>query len=216
MTEAKTTTPPPLHCLGGAAAPSWVAGDLARLAALPKAARDHLWDVLGPALPEDRPAGLDATIDRFRRAHDAAGQDLERTLRASRYLVRRAAARDLERALFAEDVAALLGSADGSALIEGYEIGRAVVRRELVRAMLAEHGPVVDGISWRVEVITGSSESETMRVPVASLTLRYKDGDRKDKLTLQLTQDALRELKRLCDRAIVGRDSAPAGRSIKG
>src|SRR3954467_10817737 len=101
--------PPPLHCLGGRPAPPDISADLTLVTTLPSRARDQLWEVLGPCLSEPMPRDLDPRIDRFCALHEIEGAVLARALKACRFLLRQASARDLGRELFAADVERLGG-----------------------------------------------------------------------------------------------------------
>lgn len=193
---------PPTRPTKAAADPPWVGPDLERLIALPEAARASLWDLLGPAVTEKvAGAQADARLERFRRLHDLPHADLARAVRVARHLVRRAAARDLDRVAFAAEIAALYPSPiPAEVLLEGYEQARTLIRRDLARALLAEHGAVVDGIEWRTDVVTSTQRTDPMRLPVALLTLRYREGGRRQRLTVQLLPAEIAELRRLCER----------------
>jgi len=186
----------------GAPIPAWVAPDLDRLLALPEAARAALWDVIGPSLNEKVVgAAAEARLERFRKLHDAPQADVTRAVRVARHLVRAAAVQDLDRDRFAEEIAALHPSPVlGEVLLAGYEPAKALIRREMARSLLAEHGAVVEGVDWRVDVVTGAKGSARMRLPVAFLTLKYREGTRRERLTVQLLPDSIQELRRLCER----------------
>lgn len=193
---------PPTRPTKAAADPPWVGPDLERLIALPEAARASLWDVIGPSLNErTQGAASDARIDRFAKLHAAPWADVARAVRVARHLIRSAAQRDLDRERFATDLDARHASPIlGEVLLAGYEPARVLIRREIARALLAEHGAVVEGVEWRVDVVTGAKGAERMRLPVALLTLKYREGTRREKLTVQLLPDSIAELRRLCDR----------------
>lgn len=184
-----------------AASNEWVGPELARLSALPDAARAALWDVVGPLLNARPGAAVDARIERFARVHGAAPAEVARAVRVIRHLTRSAANRDLEAEAFAAEVEALgAGPVASEILLAGYEAGKAVIRREAARALLAEHGSVVEGVEWRVDVVTGVKGNERMRLPVGLLTLKYRDGEARRKLTVQLLPDSIKELQKLCER----------------
>src|SRR4051812_26918780 len=100
-----------LFCLDGEKAPEAIVADLRLVASLPEAARARFWDALGPALSEPVPDSVENSLDVFARAHDVHPSVLGRTLKASRFLVREASARGLDRARFEEDILRLCGGA---------------------------------------------------------------------------------------------------------
>lgn len=195
--------PQKLHCLGGAEAPPGIGADLQILMRLPESARASIWEALGPSLVEPLPADLEARLDRFCGAHGASGSDLARALKASRFLVREASALDLSRALFAEDLAALSGGPDvGALLLPGYETAKAFVRRDIVRRALADHGKLLVDVEWRVDTITASGHGAKLRAPVAILTLQVQEGERQERVTLQVLPSTLEQLRKICDQIL--------------
>ncbi len=84
-------------------------------------------------------------------------------------------------------------------LLAGYDAARAQVRRELVRGTLLDHGNVLDGVDWRLDHVSTSSRGGVLGEPVGVLTLRYRAGDREERLTVQLVPEALRELSKACE-----------------
>src|SRR6185436_2551560 len=128
-----------------------------------------------PVAPE-----VEAQLDQFCRTHESDEALLAPAIKACRFLLRRAAAIDLSRALFTEDLAQLAGSTPELAalLLAGYEAGKAVVRRELLRSALFDHGKLVEGVSWRVDQLTTSNRGDKLDARVVSLTLRYQEGER--------------------------------------
>ncbi|MGK4004052.1 COMM domain-containing protein [Sorangium sp. So ce1036] len=193
---------PGLRCLGGGPPPPELAADLRRLLELSPGARQRLWEALGPSLGEPVPAAVERLLDAFCRRHDVGSEALARVLKACRFLVREASKRDLDRAALAADLAALAPGEGGDViqaiLLAGYDQARALVRRELVRSALLDHGRLLTGVDWRVDTIAASSRGASIQAPVVLLTLTYQEGGQSTRLTLQATPDLLRELQRLC------------------
>jgi len=216
---AGETTAPRLHCLAGQSAAAELARDARLVAALPPAAREHLWEVLGPSLRDPVPPGLEATLDAFVRAHAVDAVALALALKAHRFLLRQAAALNLEPRQFAEDLAALAGHPEGdpqttgtdggpdvvAALMPLYPRAVATVRDELIRRTLADHGNVLEEIRWRVELLSSSDRVLGLRVPILVLTLHYRKGERLEQLTLQLLPDLVRRLGAVAERALTRR-----------
>ncbi|APR75283.1 Hypothetical protein A7982_00629 [Minicystis rosea] len=196
-----TTSPAlTLHSLGGGAPPPEIAADLLRLLELPEGAQQHIWEALGPSLDEPIPNEVEALLTRFARRHDAETDALSRALKACRFLLRAAALFDLDRARFAEDLERLAGDAQAARvkarLLPGFDVAKAHVRASEVRRTLADHGRVVEGVDWRIERIEASNRAASLDERVAVVTLRCREGDRRERITLYLDESALAELTR--------------------
>lgn len=199
-------TPPPagppsaLLCLAGSPAPPEIEADLARVATLPQAARDNLWDVLLPSLEEPLPPAVERRLDDFCARHRVADEHLARALKACRFLLREAAKLDLDAASFASDVAKLASdSASLDLLAAGYERAKLTVRRQILRAVLLEHGRVLTGVDWRLDTAVASSHGARMTAPIAILTLRHQEGDTAGRTTFHLPLTAVAELRAACE-----------------
>jgi hypothetical protein len=200
-----TDTPatPPLRCLGGLPAPPEIVADLAALPALPLPARRHFYRVLGPCLEEPVPATVDAKVAEFCAEHAADGAAVTRAIKASRFFVRHAALVDLGEAEMAEDLAKLdPGGEIVDTLMPGYEIARKLIRSEVARGTIFDHGKVVERVAWRVEQVTSSNRGQNLGFPMVALTLAYREGDRTDRITFQLLPEALQELQAMCQRLL--------------
>jgi hypothetical protein len=202
--DARSTLPLRLHCLGGGDAPPDVTADLARVKRLPAEARARLWEVLGPCLGEAIPSAAEQALDRFCQAHGLEGDLLARSLKVLRFLVREAALRDLSAAVLAEDVAAASGGDDDSVrlVLAGYEAGKRVVRGEAIRRSLADHGKLVERVDWRVDYLGRSSRGEGLRAPVAQLTMTYREGEARERVTLSFTREGVEELRAACEKIL--------------
>ncbi len=189
----------PLRCLGGLPAPPEIVADLATLPALPLPARRQLYRVLGPCLDEPVPSSVDAQIAQFCRELSVEPAALARALKASRFFLRQAVTLDLGEADFAEDLAKLDGGGEiRAALLPGYEAAKQVIRGEIARGVIADHGKVVERVAWRVEQVTASSRGKSPGLSVVAVTFAYREGERADRVTLQLLPDALLELSAMC------------------
>ena len=56
------------------------------------------------------------------------------------------------------------------------------------------------GIDWRVDNVTASDRGAKLDTTVVLLTLRYRENNRVERISLQLTPEAIRELKSFSDR----------------
>jgi hypothetical protein len=190
----------PLYTLGGRPAPPEIARDLALLLELSPPAKARLWEALGPCLVEPLPDTVEARLDAFCQAHGARAEILAPALKACRFLVRQASARDLPQGRFAEDLANLHPSPEiADILLAGYEAAKAQVRRELLRGALLDHGNVLVGVDWRIDQVVTSSRGGLLHAPVGVLTLRYRAGGKEERLSVQIVPEALRELHQACE-----------------
>jgi hypothetical protein len=197
------TQAPPLRCCGGRSAPPEVVADLALIPALPLPARQKLYRVLGPCLTEPVPESVDAEIDKFCRELSLDVASVARAIRAARFFLRQAAMLDLSAAELAEDFARLGDRGEIHAtLAPGYDAARALLRGEIARGALSDHGKLVEHVAWRVEHVTASDRGQSLDLPVVVLTLVYREGDRQDRVTLQLLPDALLALQAMCQRLL--------------
>jgi hypothetical protein len=197
----------PLFSLGGQTAPPDIASDLRVLARLPEGARARFWDALGPALEEPLPASVEAMLDTFTRAYEIPEADLGRALKACRFLVREASTRGIDRAHFEEDLVRLCGgplSPDAAViaplLLSRYDAARSALRASIIEATVSDHGAVLESIEWRLDSIVASSRGDALDARLAVLTLDYRQGDRKERLTLHLSPGKLEELRRACEK----------------
>jgi hypothetical protein len=189
----------PLRSLGGASAAPELARDLLRMMSFPPAARQQLWALLGPCTAERVPTSLETEIETFERAFALPADALPLLLRACRVLVRSAALRGIDAAALAADAFDLTGSDEpGRVLGLGYEAACLAIRREAMRAALLDHGAVLDAVEWRVDHVGASSRRDGLKFAFAVLTMRYENEGRRERLTLQVTPDALVQLAQAC------------------
>lgn len=203
---------PNLVCLGGRPAPRELLADLRKASSLPDAARQHLWELLGPCLAESNPSDLADRVQRFRAAHGASAEELGDAIGAVRCLIRGASALDMSRASFADDLARLPWTHDlGALLLPGYDAAKAMVRAEIARESVTDHGKMLSGVDWRLDTVASSNRGGNIGVPIALLTLRYRRGKRRGGVTFQASLNGLRELHDTCGRILD--EAAKSGRS---
>jgi len=191
---------PALRCLRGRALTPEIVADLQAIKRFSEPARREIYRALGPCLVEPLPRSAEEHLNQFCRDFQVEGEHLSRAVRACRFLLRQAAMLDLGAPEFAEDLRKLgdTGEIEAS-LMPGYEMAKKVVRDEIARGALADHGKVVERVGWRVDQVVSSDRGTKLKLPVTVLTLAYREGDRRDRITLQLTAGALRELRAMCD-----------------
>ncbi len=193
-----------LKCLGGGAVSDGMARDFRRIQELPKPARDRLWQALSAVLTEPVPPTADLAINEFCSAYGVTRAQLAPPLQAARFLLRACAAMNLSGQDFAADAATLTdGDTEIPAiLLAGYEVAKDLLRKELKVATLRDHGRLFTGVDWRVDLLTSSSRGASIREPVATLTLKYLEGNEEKRLTLQLQPEGVLELKRVCEQLL--------------
>lgn len=206
--DARGRPSPPLHTFGGAAADPEIVEDLLRIRELPASARARFWEALGPSLSDPIAPEVEGLLDRFVARHGADAGALAPALKAARALVRRASAIDLDAARFAEDLVALsAGAADlGEVLLPGYEKARALLRAEIARRAVADHGRLLENVAWRVDRLSASDQGSGLSLPVVTLTLHYREGGRQERISVQVLPDVLAEIRAICDGLLAGRE----------
>jgi hypothetical protein len=195
-----------LRCFGGRPPPQDVVLGVAKFLALPVKAKGDFWSVLAPCIPEALSSAANSMLEHFAKAHGVEGVDVARAVRGSRVLVRAASAEDLTPELFAQDLL-LLARGDESlaeVLLKGYGRAKALVRGEIAKRVLAEHGKTLDRVSWRMDIVACAEEASTLALPVGVMTLHYRDREKKDHLTLQLSLEDIQSLAEACSRMLNG------------
>ena len=198
--SAASSMGPALRSLDGKAAPADLAGALSALMRLPEPARRGFADLLLPnldSIPEDQ---LDARIVRLCRRAGLDPEELAPPIKASRFLLRQAAAGNVPRQGLADDLAALsIHDAPAAILLGAYEHAFPALRREILVQALRAHGNVLAGVEWRVDTIGSSSQGRDLGVPVALLTLHYHDRQQAGSITIQLLPDMVNQIREVCN-----------------
>lgn len=212
MMEPNTVcSPPRLRCLGDQGAPPDLVEDAMRLLGFARAAQRAFWMLLVPSVVDAPPTELSAQLDAFAQQHELQTDALASTLRAHRCLLRGAAERRLGKADYAADLVALAGSElQGRRLLEvlmpGFELGCKNLQQERVGDALAAHGSLLERTEWRLDEMVLSQRGGIDRARVGLVTMSYRTGDRRDRITLQLLPPQLELLEQAC-RAMLGKTS---------
>ena len=195
---------PVLHCFGGGEAPPDLATDLSRLLRLPPEGLTRLWQALGPCLVEQISPETGQLLDLFCAAYKLDDDDFARAIKACRFLVQEAARLDLPAAALAEDLDRLCPDDPliKEILLAGYEPAKTQIRQAILRAALADHGKLLVGAQWRVDTIQASERGRNLAMPVAMLTLHYREGGESGRITLQVLPDMMLELRGICEKVI--------------
>lgn len=202
--SANPPAPARLYCLGGGEAPPDLGADLRRLLRLPAPALQSLWQVLAPSLAESIAKETEQTLDVFCAAHDVDEDDLARAIKGCRFLIREAAQRDVPAGALAEDLDRLCPDEPlvKELVLAGYPPAKEAIRHEIVKAALADHGKLLMRVQWRVDVIQSSESGVKLGMPVAMLTLHYREGAEAGRVTLQVLPDMMGELRRACEKVL--------------
>jgi hypothetical protein len=162
-----------LHCFGGNPAPPPVLAGLRNLLVFADSAREGFWDLLSPVLAEPGDPGHPDRISGFCQEHALVEARVLEAIQACDSLVHQAAAFDPDPDRFKQDLTALTGNIPVSL---DPLLGHFQALKNELRGRIFQEGTVV------------------------MLTLRYREGDRLDRITLQLTPVTLAELKRFAER----------------
>lgn len=198
------TAPLRLYCLGGGEAPHELGADLLRLLHLPPEALQKLWQILAPTLGETIAKETEELLSVFCQAYGVNDEELGRAIKACRFVIREAAQRDVPAGAVAEDLERLC---PGDPLVKelvlaGYEPAKAQLRHEIIKAAVADHGKLLVGVKWRVDAVQASERGVKLRMPVALLTLHYREGADLGRMTLQALPDMVQELKAACEKVL--------------
>ena len=87
-------------------------------------------------------------------------------------------------------------------VIPCYERAAPKLRVKAVYEALTDHGRVVTDVKWRVDNVSSANTGEAINVPVALVTLKYREGEQSGQLTVQLLPEELKKLHHACEQAL--------------
>lgn len=199
-TAAGTIT---LNCLGGRTAPPLVIEGWRQLMAFPRPAWESYLQVLSSVLTQAGNSAHQGLIARVSKAHAISPESMLAALGCGELMLRRAAAADLGATQFRQDLDKLSGGGNGAlanCFGARYPELKGAVRNQILMDALATHGKVMTGLSWRLDRVEHASQGNHLNTQIVLLTLDYREGRNQGSVTLQLTRDAARMLRRFCDR----------------
>ncbi len=205
MSDDTTTEAVTLACLGGQPPPVRVQRDFEALVSLPEGAREAFWKVLWPCLVPTVGEDADRAVEQFSREHRAVGQQVAEAIRGLRFLIFEAAGAGAEKHVFAADLGVLCGehaNAWREVLLPRYEEARDVLRSQLVRQTIVDHGRLMVGLDWRIDRILGSQHGRAIQANVALLTFTYQDGDERKRITLHAEPAMMMRMRAVCDQLL--------------
>lgn len=191
-----------LNCCRGNPVPSYVVEGWKRFISFPEKARSGFMSLLAPAMMEPSDPENRMRIGTFSNGYGLVEDDVVAAMRSCDFLLRQASILDLDLDAFQQDLAELSGGDAQAAgpVIANYNAAKADLRQQIIRETLADHGKVLVGLDWRLDNVTASDRGVKLNSDVVFLTLRYREGNKVERITLQLTPDAAKELKLLCER----------------
>ena len=205
MEQQDNATRPPeirLKCCQDRPAPHAVVEGWKQFLGFPEKAINNFWSILWPALMQPANPNNRQRIESFCGDYGLKENNVVAALRGCDFLMRQAAALDMDAAQFRQDLAALSEGDEqgGEVILSQYEGAKADLRKAIIQESLADHGKVLVGIDWRVDNVTASDRGANLNTTTVLLTLRYRDANRTERITLQLTPEGMKELKLFCDR----------------
>ena len=202
MSEDQTDRTPTLQCCQGEAPPDAVVRGWKHLLSLPTGAQQDLVEILAQAPVELDDGTLDTALSAVQERHGLQREPLVGALQASRFLLLRASALDLDAEAFVADLQALSPSGSGGVRLLGgrYLPLKNGIREGLLERSLADHGKVLVGLDWRVDRVSSSDRAVDLEAPVVFLTLQLQDADERERVTVQLTNRSIQLLRQFCQR----------------
>jgi len=194
--------PAPLSSLGGRPMPATLPADFEALLGLPAGAQERFWDVLGPCLEASLGADADRAIEAFARRYEALPTRIAHAIRGCRFLLYEAARNNADKPTVAADLGRLGGEraeALRAILLPGFDAAVRVLRAEIVRRSILDHGSLLVGVDWRIDRILASQHGREVDTPVGVITLTYQRGAEKERITLHCEPGMLQRLRSVCD-----------------
>ena len=191
-----------LKCCQDRPAPQPVVEGWKQFLSFPEKAMNNFWGILRPALMQPANPNNRQRIESFCDDYRLEEKDVVAAMRSCDFLMRQAAALDMDATPFRQDLATLSeGDEQGAEVIlSQYKEAKTDLRKMIIQESLADHGKVLAGIDWRVDNVTASDRGTKLNTTVVLLTLRYRDANRTERITLQRTPEGMKELKLFCDR----------------
>jgi len=173
--------------------------DLRQLLTLPAAAREQFWVALQAYLRPELDEEAQRAITDYCMKHDVEPAEVAPPVKATRHLFRESIRRNSSKEELSTDVHALVDDDDArdllALLLPWFEDFRPLMRKEMIRQTIADHGKVVVDTHWRVEHITSSDRGDGLNATVAVMTFNYLDGPEQRRVTLHFLPDQVGALR---------------------
>ena len=192
------STEPQLQCLDGESPPPELGEALGHLREIPPRQRADLLSQLLEPLSDDQ---IDARIGRLCRRLELAPDRAGPGLKAARFVLRAAAAMNLDREALGADLA-LLDVENYVDILDIYDASRATLRAEVIQASIVAHGRVLMGVEWRIDTLGSSNRGRKLNVPVALMTFHLQNGTQTEHVTMQLVPQMVEQLRDVCNRLL--------------
>jgi hypothetical protein len=199
---AGSPQPASLSSLGGRPMPATLPADFEALLGLPAGAQERFWDVLGPCLEATLGADADRAIEAFARRHEVLPKSIAHAIRGCRFLLYEAARSNADKHTVAADLGRLGGDqaeALRAILLPGFDAAIRMLRADIVRRSILDHGSLLVGVDWRVDRVLASQHGRGIDTPVGVITLTYQRGADKERVTLYCEPGMLQRLRGVCD-----------------
>lgn len=192
----------PLHCLGGQPANEAITTGWAVYQQLPDRAQRQLWEIVASGLIAPTDPTFRSRLEEFCAEHAVEESVVRIALHTCGILLGQASTFDVSPDELRRDLEVLSGgSTDGlDELCTNIFALKGALREALAMSSLADHGKVLIGLDWRIDRMASSSRGAGFTTDVVFLTLRYREGDAVDRITLQLSTQGIRELRGFLDR----------------
>lgn len=202
MSESGNGQPsgPLLHSLDGAPAPAELGPSLMKMMALDEKIRASFSQLVVAVLGQAPDEQVDESITRLCRNNELDIEVAGTAIKASRYLLRQAAALGVGPEQLSEDLRAIDCAQElVETLVKTYAQVVGELRLEIAQASIVAHGNVLTGVEWRVDTLGASNRGRGLNLPIAMLTLHYRNGDETKRITLQALPDAVNSLREVCE-----------------
>ena len=192
-----------LNCLDGQPAPPVVIEGWKAFGGFSSAAWESFWFLLAPVLMDPDSTTNQDLMRLFSQEYNVAPDSILAAMGCFELLLKNAAARDLPKERFQQDIEGLAGGSldeSGEFILSRYADAMQGLRRQILLEALAAHGKVMTGLQWRLDTLKHASGGNNLNTDIVLLTLAYREGKHEGSITLQLTEEAARQLKGFCDR----------------
>ncbi len=200
--DTATNNPVKLQCCMGNTPPLQVIDGWKQFIQFSEVAKNEFWSLLAPVLFEPADSSNKQRIDSFTKKHGLTEDALMSAVQSCGFLLRQASSLDMDASVFRQDLTVLSGGEEKytEIIISQYDAVKVHLRKLLIQETLADHGKVLVGMDWRIDNVSASNRGTKLDTSVVFLTLKYRENNRIERITLQLTSDAIKELKLFTDR----------------
>jgi len=191
-----------LQCFPDSPVPSLVVEGWQQLIRLSKNAVNDFCNILRSDLLQPNHPSNKKQLKEFCLNHTVTEADAIAALNCCDLLFRRSSALNLDTDAFEKDLASLSQGEDGPEALIGsqFKAVKDELRKQIIIESLADHGNLITGLDWRIDDVSVSDRGISLDTRVVFLTLRYREGSRNERITFQLTPEAMKELRQFCNR----------------